>query len=100
MRNVRPMGSDLADGVHGVVEATSFSGVVRVDVGGEPVLAEARGMADRAHGIAMTLDTRIGIASGVKGWTALAVMSLVERRRSRPRHDGPLTARCRPPVGG
>ena len=33
-------------------------------------------MADRAHGIANTVDTRFGIASGAKGFTALVVVSL------------------------
>ncbi|MGY4644867.1 serine hydrolase domain-containing protein [Cellulomonas sp. URHB0016] len=57
---------------------TDFSGVVRVDVPGEPPLVRAFGLADRAHGIAMTPDTRLGMASGSKTFTALAVMSLVE----------------------
>lgn len=36
------------------------------------------GVADRAHGVPNTVDTQFGIASGVKGMTALAVVSLVE----------------------
>jgi CubicO group peptidase (beta-lactamase class C family) len=58
-------------------EAT-FSGVVRVDRGDEIVFAKAYGLADRRWGIANDLDTRFGIASGTKGLTALAVVSLVE----------------------
>ena len=38
----------------------------------------AFGFADRRHGIDNTPDTRFGIASGTKGFTALAVVSLVE----------------------
>jgi CubicO group peptidase (beta-lactamase class C family) len=38
-------------------------------------------MADRAHGIANTLDTQFGIASGTKGFTAVVVMSLVSDRK-------------------
>ena len=42
------------------------------------MLAQAYGMADRRHGIANTIDTRFAIASGAKGLTALAVVSLIE----------------------
>ena len=54
-----------------------FSGVVRVD-DGTGVHEWAFGMADRRHRIANTTDTRFSLASGTKGFTALAVMSLVE----------------------
>jgi CubicO group peptidase (beta-lactamase class C family) len=54
-----------------------FSGAVRVDVGGETILAEARGAADRAAGVPNTLETRFAIASGTKSFTALAVVSLI-----------------------
>ena len=54
-----------------------FSGVVRVD-DGAGVHEWAFGMADRRHRIANTTDTRFSLASGTKGFTALAVMSLVE----------------------
>jgi CubicO group peptidase (beta-lactamase class C family) len=57
---------------------TGFSGAVRVDRGGDVELAAAYGLADRAHGIANALDTLFAIASGVKGLTALTVVSLVE----------------------
>jgi CubicO group peptidase (beta-lactamase class C family) len=57
---------------------TGFSGVVRVDRSGEVELARAYGMADRGHGIANTLETQFGLASGAKGMTALVVVSLIE----------------------
>ncbi|GAA1758992.1 serine hydrolase domain-containing protein [Agromyces humatus] len=50
---------------------------MRVDVAGEPVIARAYGLADRANEIANTTDTRFGIASGCKPFTALAVLSLI-----------------------
>lgn len=71
----------LADEVDRVAAATGFSGVVRVDLGGATVVARAYGFADRAHGVAATIDTRFGVASGTKGLTALTVMSLVEEGR-------------------
>ena len=55
-----------------------FAGVVRVDVEGRTELREAYGLADRARRIPMTVDTRLGTASGSKTLTALAVLSLVE----------------------
>lgn len=63
-------------------ERTAFSGVVRVDRSGARELEKAYGLADRAHGIPNTVDTRFMLASVAKGFTALAVMSLV--------HDGTL----------
>ena len=55
-----------------------FSGAVRVDRAGTTELAVAFGDADRAHGIANTVDTRFGVASGTKGLTALTIVSLIE----------------------
>ena len=52
--------------------------MVRVDRSGDVELAKAYGWADRAHSITNTIDTRFGIASGTKGLTALALMSLIE----------------------
>src|SRR5262245_66625294 len=57
---------------------TEFSGVVQVDRGDEVELARAYGFAHRAFEIPNEVDTRFGIASGAKGFTALAVVSLVE----------------------
>ncbi|MBW3614677.1 MAG: beta-lactamase family protein [Actinobacteria bacterium] len=61
-----------------VAEEARFSGVVRVDVAGEIRMAKAYGFANRACGTANTVDTQFGIASGTKGLTALAVLSLIE----------------------
>ena len=55
-----------------------MSGVVAVDVDGDPVFAAAYGMADRGHGIPSTVETRFSMASGSKAFTAAAVMSLVD----------------------
>jgi len=69
--------SRLAE-VDALAASTGFAGVVRVDLGGETVFAKAYGLACRAHGIPNRVDTRFGIASGTKGLTALAVLSLIE----------------------
>ena len=54
-----------------------FSGVVRVDRGGVTEVDVARGLADRRHGVPMATTTRLGIASGTKGLTAVTVLTLV-----------------------
>jgi CubicO group peptidase (beta-lactamase class C family) len=69
---------DLAETIDQVVAECGFSGVVRVDRGDEVLLAAAYGLAHRGHDIANRLETQFGIASGTKGFTALAVVSLVE----------------------
>jgi CubicO group peptidase (beta-lactamase class C family) len=57
---------------------TDFSGVALVDRDGRVELAKAYGLAHRGFEIPNELDTRFGLASGAKGFTALAVVSLVE----------------------
>jgi CubicO group peptidase (beta-lactamase class C family) len=73
--------SDLEDSVDRIAESTGFSGVVRVDRGGDVELAKAYGLAHRGYGIPNAVHTRFGLASGTKGVTALTVMSLVEESR-------------------
>lgn len=71
------MGPDDLDGsVDAAIAESRFSGVVRVDVDGETVLARAAGWAHRAHRVPMTVATRLAIASGTKGLTALTVLAL------------------------
>lgn len=67
-----------------IAAETRFSGVVCVDRGDDLELEEAFGLAHRGFGIANTVDTRFGIASGTKGLTALAVMGLIEEGRLAP----------------
>jgi CubicO group peptidase (beta-lactamase class C family) len=69
----------LQDAIDGVAERTGFSGVVRLDRAGDIEICSAYGLADRAHGIPNTVQTQFATASGTKGLTALAVLSLVER---------------------
>jgi CubicO group peptidase (beta-lactamase class C family) len=69
----------LQDAVDAAAERTDFCGVVQVDRSGETELRSAYGFADRAHRVANTVETQFAIASGSKGFTALAVLSLVER---------------------
>ncbi len=68
----------LEQDVDAIAAATEFSGVVRIDRDDEIELARAYGLADRRNEIPNTLDTQFAIASGGKGLTALAVVSLIE----------------------
>lgn len=72
-----PMTSIQAQ-IDSVASEGGFSGVVRVDRGDETELATAYGLAHRGRGMPNEPETRFGIASGTKGLTALAVVSLVE----------------------
>ncbi len=58
-----------------------FSGAIQVSVDGAIVFARAYGAADRARGIANTLETRFALASGTKLLTALGVGVLVDDGR-------------------
>lgn len=70
--------SELAHELETLAAETGFAGVVHVDRGGETRLAQAYGLAHRGWEIPNTIDTRFALASGAKGLTALAVVSLIE----------------------
>ena len=89
--------TEAEEAIDGAAAETGLSGVVRIDRDGE-TFANAYGLANRANGVKNTVDTRFGIASGTKGFTALTVMSLIEEgtvtfdttARSVLGHDLPL----------
>ena len=88
--------SSLQEAVDAEAERSGFSGVVRVDDGGGVQVEAAYGYADRAQQVANRVDTLFATASGAKGFTALAVMSLVEDGVLDLSDDGALAARRRP----
>jgi CubicO group peptidase (beta-lactamase class C family) len=67
----------LRDAVAAVAEEGGFSGAVSVSDGSELLMEAAFGLADRAHRVPCEPSTLFAIASGTKGFTALAIMSLV-----------------------
>jgi CubicO group peptidase (beta-lactamase class C family) len=67
----------LEEAVDSLADTNDFAGVVRVDRGQDIELAKAYGLAHRGYQIANTVDTQFAIASGTKGLTALAVVSLI-----------------------
>jgi CubicO group peptidase (beta-lactamase class C family) len=68
----------LGELVDGIAADVGLSGVIRVDLDGILALQRSYGLAHRGLGVPTTVDTQFAIASGSKGLTALAVMSLVE----------------------
>src|SRR3954465_11301207 len=69
---------DLGGELDAIASETGFSGVVRVDHGDTIELERAYGLAHRGFEIPNAVDTRFGLASAAKGFTALAVVSLIE----------------------
>jgi CubicO group peptidase (beta-lactamase class C family) len=61
--------------------ATGFSGVVHVARGEDVLFARAYGWSDRARRLPASVEHRFGVASVAKGFTALAVASLVDEGR-------------------
>jgi CubicO group peptidase (beta-lactamase class C family) len=70
--------SELSRAVDNQAAETGFAGVVRLDRSGVVDLDAAYGLADRRHGIPMTTDSQLAMASGSKTFTALVIMRLVE----------------------
>lgn len=73
--------ADLEAEIDRIATESGFSGVVRIDERGDVVLARAYGLAHRGLGIPNTVDTRFAMASGAKGLTALAVVSVIDEGR-------------------
>lgn len=74
----------LAQSVTSLAESEGFSGVVQVDGLGDEDFSTAFGLAHRGFGIPNTTDSQFAVASGVKGFTALTVASLIEEGRLDP----------------
>jgi CubicO group peptidase (beta-lactamase class C family) len=60
------------------IEEQGFSGVVSIRQHDAVIYERAAGYADRSNKVENTLDTRFGIASGTKFFTALAIGKLIE----------------------
>jgi CubicO group peptidase (beta-lactamase class C family) len=58
--------------------AEDFSGVISISSGAQITSEHAYGPADRAHGIAMAVDTQLAMASGSKAFTAATALALID----------------------
>jgi CubicO group peptidase (beta-lactamase class C family) len=65
---------ELRESVDDIAHRTGFSGAIRVDDRSGQLLAAAYGLADRANGIANTVDTRFAVASGTKTTTVVIII--------------------------
>lgn len=72
--SIEQLAAQLAE----TVEREPFSGVIVVNHRDRPLLNLAAGLADRAQSRPMGVETRLATASVTKGFTALAVVSLIE----------------------
>ncbi len=70
--------TEIDEQVRRVAGSDGFSGVVRAHRNGAVEVDAAFGLADRSHGVSAETTTRFAAASATKGFTALAVMGLVE----------------------
>lgn len=70
---------DLENAIIKVNETENLSGAVLVLENNEIIFSKAYGFANRSEQISNTLDTRFGIASGCKAFTAVSICQLVEK---------------------
>ncbi len=73
-------------GIAGIISGSSnvpFTGVVMIRRGETLLFGEGYGYANRAERLPNTLNTRFGVASGSKAFTAVAICKLVEQGRLR-----------------
>ncbi|MCL6606305.1 MAG: beta-lactamase family protein [Paenibacillus sp.] len=70
---------DLESKIARIAVETSFNGAISVSSIGKEMVRSAFGYANRADSLPNTQDTRFGIASGCKLFTAVAVCQLVEQ---------------------
>jgi len=68
----------LRNRLDAAIEEHDFSGVVRISHAGKAIYECATGYADRANSVPNNMETRFGIASGTKLFTALAIGKLIE----------------------
>jgi CubicO group peptidase (beta-lactamase class C family) len=62
-----------------LIEETQFSGAINIKRGDEVIIKAAAGYSNRSDELLNRVDTRFGIASGCKLFTAVAIAQLVER---------------------
>lgn len=75
--DLEKLAAELAD----TADRTAFSGVAVVHRNGSPVFELASGWADRAERRPIEPETKMATASATKGFTALAMASLIEEGR-------------------
>jgi CubicO group peptidase (beta-lactamase class C family) len=70
---------DIGKNIENINKVKPFSGVVLVQQNDNIIFQRSYGFANRSEEIPNTMDTRFGIASGCKIFTAVAICQLVEK---------------------
>lgn len=73
------MRDDIKKELERVMVENDFSGVVSIKKSGEYLYEGVRGFRDRSNELPISLETKFGIASGTKFFTALGIGVLIER---------------------
>ena len=73
--------AQLTETLNASIDDHAFSGVISICQQGTVLYESAAGYADRSNQIQNTLETRFGIASGTKFFTALAIGKLIEAKK-------------------
>ncbi len=73
--------AQLVDALNTSIEMHAFSGVVSIRQKGSVLYERAAGYADRSNKVENAVETRFGIASGTKFFTALAIGKLIAARK-------------------
>lgn len=68
----------IADKINSSIEKNNFSGVISIKKKGMIIYENAVGYAERSNKVNNNLETKFGIASGTKFFTALAIGKLIE----------------------
>ena len=73
--------AQLTETLNSSIDEHAFSGVISIRRQGTVVYERAAGYADRSNQLSNTLETRFGIASGTKFFTALAIGKLITAKK-------------------
>ena len=68
----------ITDKINSSIERNNFSGVISIKKNGKIIYEKAVGYAERSNKVNINLETRFGIASGTKFFTALAIGKLID----------------------
>lgn len=73
------MGKNIKKELEIIMKENNFSGVVSIKKSGEILYEGAKGLRDRSNELPVELETKFGIASGTKLFTALGIAVLIEK---------------------
>lgn len=74
---------DISKNIEAMGKEIEFSGVISVKAGDDLIHSSAHGYSNRADEIMNTTETRFGIASGCKLFTAIAICQLIQKGKLR-----------------